>query len=221
MHQELLETYRRIQTLPTGSENDSTSEAEDIQPLQDVDGVDELRSVIHKMPESLDIDINAYVDVDPAFPTQEELTDTEICQFVAHPRAVSQDEPEKEPPSPSKVRPPGECVATWYATSKNEADQRMQSPSGASYNKVDQLGRAATQTSITDFFKPTVRTLYGTQKDPGSTLLLRYVRENNLSQASSIELYLNSYHSILIIVFQNTNRSDISIQNCNIASYLT
>ena len=96
--------WKLTQILSIDSKNDSTSEAEDIQPPQDVAGVDKLRSVLHKMLRSLVIDINAYVDVDPAFPTQE-LTDTEICQFVAHLGAVSQDEPEKEeeePPSPIK-----------------------------------------------------------------------------------------------------------------------
>jgi len=97
--------WRHTQILPADGESEPVSPEEAIQPLQDVEGMDELRSLLLKTPEAQNVDADAYVDINATLPTQDQMTDAEICQLVTTSQGNESEaeEEEDEPPSPIKT----------------------------------------------------------------------------------------------------------------------
>ena len=147
--------WKHTQILPADGESESGLPEEAIQPLRDVGGMDELRSLLLKTSEIQKADVDAYVDIDATLPTQEQMTDAEICQLVSTSQCSESEAEEDEPPPPIKT-----SAAKWMCRDLIRYFEERGRPEVAAavvwkiYRQVDQLGGGNVQTSITDFFKP-------------------------------------------------------------------
>ena len=117
---------------------------EAIQPRQDVEGMDDLRSLLLKTSEAQNrMFILMPADIDASLPTQEQMTDTEICQHVSTSQCNESEaeEEEDEPPSPINT-----SAAKWMCRDLVRYFEERGGPKDAAavwkiYRQVDQLGR--------------------------------------------------------------------------------
>lgn len=150
--------WRHTEILPVDECDPIAQESDETQPLNDIDGVNELRSILKKIPECVDIDVDAYLDVDATLPTQEQMTDAEICQFVTQDIQETDlpEEEDYEPPPPIKT-----SAAKWMCRDLVRYFEEKGRPEHANqvwdiYRRIETLGHDTVQTSITDFFKPSL-----------------------------------------------------------------